>query len=307
LKAAIKAEDTIAVIECLVLAVSKWATLDNDVIGTLFLPALDYLTGKKDCRWVRGVWFLPEAREFFGHLTPEQLGKVLDNLISAKEIDHEYECVLTLIGRIRPALVWRFFGDRLSKDKDDEADDEAGYEAIPYRLFYLDKVLNEDPNAAVNELRSWYRAGDNMFEFTGGRLLHAVFPSFTEGLAGALVGLVEGGGNDDIEFALHTLHNYKGEATLHPVAKAIVARLPVDDSRLGRVEIILENTGGVWGEFGMVEGLRERKALMTGWLDDRNALVKGFAERAIRQFDNRIAMEQRSAEMRKEQRKRDYE
>jgi ppGpp synthetase/RelA/SpoT-type nucleotidyltranferase len=303
LEAATKAEDTIAVIECLVLAVSKRAKLGNDVIGTLFLPALDYLTGKKDCRWVHGAWFLPETREFFEQLRPEQLGKVLDNLINAKKIDREYERVVAVIGRIRPALVWRFFGERLSKDDNDEAD----YEAIPYQMFVLDKILNADPNAAVIELRSWYRAGDNMFQFTGGRLLHAVFPSFTEGLAGAFIKLVEGGDNDDIEFALHTLHNYRGEATLHPVAKAIVARLAGDDSRLSRVEILLENTGVVSGEFGMVEALRERKAMMTGWLEDRNALVKGFAERAIRHLDNRIAMEQRSAEMQKEQRRRDYE
>src|ERR1700730_4695943 len=83
------------------------------------------------------------------------------------------------------------------------------------------------------------------------------------------------GGNDDIEFALHTLHNYRGEATLHPVAKAIVARLPGDDGRLGRVEILLENTGVVSGEFGMVEALRERKALMTGWLDEGTRWSKG--------------------------------
>src|SRR5262249_40868723 len=197
------------------------------------------------------------------------------------------ERVLALIGRNRPELVWRFFGARLSKD-----DDEEGYEAIPYQLFHLDKVLNTDPDAAVNELRSWYRAGDNVFQFTGGRLQHAVFPSFTEQLAGAFVRLVEGGDNDAIEFALHTLHNYRGEATLHPVAKAIVARLAGDDSRLSRVEILLENTGIVSGEFGMVEALRERKTLMTGWLDDRSAVVNGFAERAIRHLDNRIAMEQ---------------
>jgi len=303
LQAAIKADDAIAVIECLVFAVSKWSKLGNNVIDALFLPALDFLTGKKDCRWVRGAWFLPETREYFAQLTPEQLGKVLDNLASAKKIDHEYERVLAFIGKIQPALVWRYFGDRLLKDADDEAD----YEAIPYQLFDLDKVLNADPDTAVNELRGWYRAGDSMFQFTGGRLLHAVFPSFTEGLAAAFVRLVEGGGDDDIEFTLHALHNYCGEATLHPVAKALVARLPGDDGRLGRVEILLENTGVVSGEFGMVEALRERKALMTTWHADPSVQVKAFAERAIRHLDNRIATEQRSAEMRKEQRKRDYE
>jgi hypothetical protein len=35
--------------------------------------------------------------------------------------------------------------------------------------------------------------------------------------------------------------------------------------------------------------------------------IQSFAKRRIRHLDNRIATEQRDAEMRKEQRKRDYE
>jgi hypothetical protein len=57
----------------------------------------------------------------------------------------------------------------------------------------------------------------------------------------------------------------------------------------------------------MVEALRGRKALLGAWLADERSRVKEFAERGIRHLDNRIATEQRSAEMRKEQRKRNYE
>jgi hypothetical protein len=84
-------------------------------------------------------------------------------------------------------------------------------------------------------------------------------------------------------------------------------RLPEDDKRLGSVEILLENTGVVSGEFGMVDAMRERKALMLEWMKDDNARIQSFASRCVRRLDNRIATEQRDAEMRKEQRKRDYE
>jgi hypothetical protein len=83
--------------------------------------------------------------------------------------------------------------------------------------------------------------------------------------------------------------------------------LPEDDKRLGSVEILLENTGVVSGEFGMVDAMRERKALMLEWMKDDNARIQSFASRCVRRLDNRIATEQRDAEMRKEQRKRDYE
>lgn len=301
--AAIRADDAIAEIECLILAVSKWPKLGDVVIDVLFFPALGHLTPKRDCRWVQGAWFLPEARDFFAHLSAEQLGKVLDNLVYAKRINHDCEHILALIGRTQPALVWRFFADRLRRDRDDD----PGYEPIPYQLFELNNVLNADPDAAVDELRDWYRSGDTMFPFTGGRLFHAVFPSFTQGLGLAFIRVAGRGDDDDIEFVLHALHNYTGEKTLHPVARAIVANLPNDDNRLDRIESVLSKTGVVSGEFGLVEALRECKALLTAWLDDESARVKEFAQRAIRRLENRIATEQRTAEMRKERRKRDYE
>ena len=76
LAAAIEADDAAAAIKCLVFAVSKWPILGDEVIGALFLPALDYLTPKKNFHWVRNTWYLNEARDFFAHLSAEQLGKV---------------------------------------------------------------------------------------------------------------------------------------------------------------------------------------------------------------------------------------
>jgi len=115
------------------------------------------------------------------------------------------------------------------------------------------------------------------------------------------------GANDDIDFLLQVLRNYRGEPAIHPLAKSLVQTLPEDDKRLGLVEILLENTGVVSGEFGMVEAMRERKALMAEWLKEDNDRIQAFAKRCIRHLDNRIATEQRDAEMRKERRKREFE
>jgi len=221
-----------------------------------------------------------------------------------KKVDHELERVLSCIAISYPGFIWRFFRDRLLHDGDTGEED---FEAVPYQLHQLNKVLERDPETAINELRDWYKPGDNMFQFTGGRLLHSVFPTCTAELASAAMKIAAKGGEDDVDFLLQVFRNYRGEPAIHPLAKILVHALPEDDKRLGLVEILLENTGVVSGEFGMVEAMRERKALMAKWLKEEDARVQAFAKRCIRHLDNRIAMEQRDAEMRKEQRKRDYE
>ena len=135
-----------------------------------------------------------------------------------------------------------------------------------------------------------------MFQFTGGRLLHSVFPTCTDELAQAATRFAEQANDDDLKFLLDIFCNYRGEPPLHAVAKAIVKKLSEDDVRLGSVEILLENTGVVSGEFGMVEAMRERKALMVEWLNDDDSQIQTFARRCIRHLDNRIATEQRGAE-----------
>ncbi len=65
--------------------------------------------------------------------------------------------------------------------------------------------------------------------------------------------MAQNGTDEDIDFILHVLRNYKGEPAIHPVAQAIINRLPKDDRRLSLVEVVLETTGVVGGEFGFVE------------------------------------------------------
>jgi hypothetical protein len=304
LQAAIKMDDSVAVIECLALAIATWPTLADDVRTQIFLPAVEWLTVKKDTRWPRGVWFMRHLSVFFKAFDEAQAEVVLGSLLYAKRIDHQYERVLTCIGTIYPRLVWAFFRDRLLYDKDH---DEDGYSPIPFQFHELQKVLGADPVAALEELRKWFRPGDNRFQFTGGRLLHATFQVCTPELAAAAMQVCKAWSDDDIEFCLDVFGNYRGEEPLHDVAKALVMALPEDDRRLSRVAILLENTGVVMGEYGMAQAMHERKTLMTKWLGDDNGKVKTFAERAIRHLDNRIATETRDADMQKEQRKRNYE
>ena len=146
-----------------------------------------------------------------------------------------------------------------------------------------------------------------MFRFTGGLLLQAVFPAFTDELASSLHQIIARGSNEDYDFAIHLLENYHGETPTHEVIKELIDRLPENDPKLNRLDICLSNIGGVWGEFGMVAAFRKKKEEIALWQSDSRPKVREFAASYVRRMEQEIASEQRSAEIRRELRMRDYE
>jgi hypothetical protein len=304
LKRAIAASDDIAVMECLVLAIERQESQEYALVEGVFVPAIKCLIGRKDARWLNGAWYLPAGKTFFPALSVDHANLVLDSLLSLPRIEHHAERILVYIAGPHPKAVWKFFGRRLAERREEK---EESYEAFPYQFHGLEQPLGMNVELAIGTVRSLFRVGDPLFRFDGGRLLSTAFPAFPEPFAQKLSNMAANGSDDDVGFVLGILQNYKGEAPTHPVLKALVNRLSENDPRLAQVDISLQNTGVVGGEFGFVEAFREKKAVMASWLDDPRPRVKGFATEYIRRLDQRIASEQRSAEQMKEQRKREFE
>jgi len=303
LNKALVVKDEIAVMECLVVSIEKHKPPSQLPIEDVFMPALKYLTESKDARWINGVYFLPVAKEFFATLTSAHCNAVLTNLLSLSKIDYHSETILCYIAGQHPKMIWNFFGERIKRSEDSE----DRYEAIPYEFHKLKESLSKNVELAVTSVRSWFRKGDSLFQFTGGRLLNCVFPAPPEPLVQKLMNMAENGTDEDIDFILDVLQTYKGEPELHPIIKAIINRLPKDDKRISNIEIALENTGVVGGEFGFVEAYRQKKEKITPWLNDPRPKVKEFATEYIKSLEQMIASEQRRAEQRKEQRRLEFD
>ena len=82
-----------------------------------------------------------------------------------------------------------------------------------------------------------------MFRFTGGRLLHAVFPNCTEALTDGLGKIAARGESEDYDFVIHVLENYRGEPAMHDVVRQIVNALPDGDARFGRLAVVPRKHG----------------------------------------------------------------
>lgn len=251
---AIKLKDAIAASRVIVAIVARQLT---SLVEPTFLPMIRMLTELGDARWVDEIWFLPSLTTFFEALSEQQAEVVLAGLLLRKRIDAHEEWVLQAIARNCPAAVWKYFKSRI--DRAEGHDTEERYEAVPYQLDELISPLAQDAQLAVRTVRGWYTPDDELFTYSGGRLLHTVFPQFTDAFGAALLTLVETGDDTDLNFVLAILRSYDGGAFLHEVCKGLVEALPERDERVGKVTIILESMGTVSGEFGMVQAYQRQK------------------------------------------------
>jgi ppGpp synthetase/RelA/SpoT-type nucleotidyltranferase len=306
LRRAIGKGDSIAVIECLLFAVEQYGTDKISDADAFVRDALTYLNDRKDPRWAFQAWFLQKAARFYEDLTPERTSQVLQNLGYVRKVDYQVERVLLRLAERQPEAVWDFFGARLAREAA-EGEDEARFEAVPFRFFGLEKELSKHPQLAIGKGLSWFSRDRKLFQFRGGRVLSSAFPDCTPEFSAALVALIETGGESEADFALAILQNYRGETSTHAVLKELVSRYPDDAKKMSQVRISIDSTGVVSGEFGFAEALRSKRESVREWLADGRTAVKEFAEKHIAELGTMIAAEQRRAEAETEMRKRGFQ
>src|SRR5260370_397372 len=126
---------------------------------------------------------------------------------------------------------------------------------ILYRQSYCRRSLTS--RHAGDAVRTWFVAGDSLCQFTGCRMLSSSFPDFPSAFEQKLRAYIDRNNREDVEFVVRVLLGYRGQPFLHETCKAIVRMLSPDDSLLGNVQIILESTDVVSGEFGLVEAYKQ--------------------------------------------------
>jgi ppGpp synthetase/RelA/SpoT-type nucleotidyltranferase len=298
---ALTLKEPVAIIEVIAAIVANNAVA---LVDPILVPAVQYLTSIKDTRWIAGVWFMPELMAFIAKLSQPQCEVILDNLVLSRRIGHEEDRILAAIGERFPEAVWRFLRRRLDRHAKEE--DDFGYEAIPRGLVNFRTPLARDAAFAVNTVREWYTQDNRLFQYRGGRVLHDVFPLIGPEIEAPLLSIVSEATDDAIDFVLQILRTYQGEPFVYGLCTTIVDAMPQDDRRLGEVEIILQNTGVVAGQFGFVDAYQRKSEEVSLWLTDERPKVRAFAERYIRTLNRSIAAEQRRAEADYEMRRREW-
>ena len=269
-------------------------------LKAMFLRALPSLTELGDAGWVREIWFRKEATEMVAEFSPEERGVVLKNLRLLPQIDYQAEDVLAAIAEREPRMVVEFLCDRLYEPEQHVAAnaEKAGgeYEEIPYQFHTLQDSLSSDPKMVIEEVLNCYADDASLFEFRGAKLLQAIFPQFSEGFQAELVRVVREGSDIELDFVAGVLRAYNGEAFIQTVAKELIKRLPRSSPLVAEVEIALQSTGVVSGEYGMTEAYDKKRREVLDWLQDPNERVRSFAAKYISELESMRDSERRRAD-----------
>jgi hypothetical protein len=305
LEAGVRLKNDDIVVQVLATVFYRYKDSTSDLIEVIILPGIAYFTDKRDARWVNLAWFLPKDRSPIAELTAAQVDAVLKNLIYLPRIETHAEMVLAILADAHTTRVFDFFGDRLKFST--ARDDENSYEPIPHHFYTLQKSFASIADHAVDTVRKWFVSGDPLFQFTGGRMLSSSFPDFPAAFQQKLLSYVHRNIREEIEFVVRVLSSYRGQPFLYETCREIVRALSPEDTLLSNVQIILQSTGVVSGEFGLVEAYKQKREDLLLWLSDADSKVWAFAEQYIASLDRQIAIEQRRSEEDLEMRKRMYD
>lgn len=298
-----KNADSFALIKVMAVSAKNY-TESLSIIKTLFIPALQELTRLKSSRWVSDFWYRPETKEIISILDEQETKILLDNLIFLEQIDFHVEEILALIAEKYPKIILDFFRSRLSVGNKNVGH-AYHYDAIPFNFHRLDASLSKYPELVIDTVCSWYD-DDQLFVFHGSRLINNIFPNFPKELEEELTKLLKAGEERSIRIVIAILHNYQGKPVINNICKQIIEILPEDSKFLSEVEIVLQNTGVLEGEFGRINALKQKKEGISSWLNDSNQKIKSFAKRYISGLDKQIINEQRCAEESIELRKHQF-
>ncbi|MEO6945844.1 MAG: RelA/SpoT domain-containing protein [Nitrobacter sp.] len=241
LESGIRLDNEGVIVQVLETAFRRYKDGTKALIDEVLLPGINYFTHKKDTRWVNLAWFLPKEDSFVRDLTDAGVEAVLQNLLYAPRIDTHAEFILVQIANTRPTRVFDFFEERLKFSTAPNVVD--GYDPIPFEFYELQKRFQAIMDHAVDTVRRLFVSDDYMFQYTGGRLISAAFPAFSDELGRKLMSLVATGMRDDLEFVITILSAYDGEQFVEPLSKEIIRHLPADDDLRNSVTLVLQATG----------------------------------------------------------------
>ena len=299
---ALAAEDDLVLHNVTVAAARQSANHSDGLFDHIFLPAAQSLSSRRLFGWVGGLFNWDQLGLLKG-LSAQQVVPLLKLLVELPRLGTNGESLLAVVAREHVQAVIDLIGERFVRERDS---DDFRYEDLPYGLHYLREPLASAPAEIVAAARRWFDAAPNLAQFCGGPLIAEIFPSLEHPLNPLLYSQIEGS-REGIEFVLSVLRAFKGEQFLHPLLRAIVGRLAADDELLHIVDIVIDSSGVLTGEYGSVEAQEARKALVAEWATDENEAVRAFAARFIKSADNQIAMERRRADRSVALRKISYE
>lgn len=297
------AEGAAAIIESMGVAARQFGLGHAEAKG-IFQKGMRMVARRHDSRWVNVIWFNQDFRKLVETMNQAERAEVLTSVASVRKIGYQVEEVLAAIGQTDPQAVLAFLMDRVRAERDREnrqyadGDDEDRFEAIPYNLHTLDKLLSPMPGELLRAVRAEFKPDEaGMFPYyAGARLIKAVFPEFAPALQDELLLFSKTGSPTDMDFVIGVVRTYSGEVPILDICKEIIKVVPERSSAWNEVAAALESTGVVIGEYGMVKAYETKREEIAAWKNDEHPRVQSFAVWLTESLDQMIVSERQRAD-----------
>jgi len=297
------AEGAAAIIESMGVAARQFG-LGHVEAKAIFQRGMRMAARRHDGRWVNVIWFNQDFRKLVDTMNEAERTEVLTSIASVRKIGYQAEEVLAAIGQADPQAVLAFLVARVRAERDRESrqnadgDDEDRFEAIPYNLHTLDKLLSPMPGELLHAVRAEFNPDEaGMFPYyAGARLIKAVFPEFDSALQAALLLFSKTGHPTDIDFVIGVVRTYGGEVPVLDICKEIIKVVPERSSAWNEVAAALESTGVVTGEYGIVLAYETKREEIAAWKNDEHSQVQSFAVWLTERLDQMIVSERQRAD-----------
>ena len=294
LKKAREHDDRYALNELIIASASHYGEYNHNLKVLLFLPAIEALTKLNDTNWITNLGCRGELKPILSSLDLDEIQTVLSNLILLEKIDYHAEEVLRPIAEKHPQEILHFFKQRIDIGSNSNKQ-IMSYEAIPFNFHRLAQPLANHLNTVLATVSDCCNGG--------AKLISNIFPKYTSELNTNLLKLVSDGNEKDYRMVIAILYNYKGIPEINNICKNMISTLPEKSDLLTGISNIMQSTGILEGEYGLVKALEEKKESISSWYNDSNPKVQEFLEKYTN-LDKKIIYEQRQAEENIELRKR---
>lgn len=300
--------DTSAIVEAMGVAARQYARGHAEA-KAVFMQGMRDVARRHDARWANVVWFHRDFRKLAEAMEPAERAEVLASMVRLTKLDFQAEEVLYAIGQHDPHALLSFLMARVREEqarykrrRDAETDEEDRFEAIPYSMHTLNKLLAKMPEALLSAVRHEFKTETEsetagMFPYYGSaRLIKGAFPTFEKPLQDQLLPYVRTGKPADTEFVLAVLRAYGGAAPILPICKEIIKVVPERSDTWNEVAAAFESTGVVSGEYGMVQAFEAKRDEIEPWIDDANPKVRAFAAWLTESLNQLIVHERQRAD-----------
>lgn len=280
----------------------------------IFMRSLREMYKRDDASWTNTVWLNRDFRALIDAMEADERSELLATLTMLPELNYQTEELLYEIAKYDLHAVLDYLVSRLqharalAKRTGQTGKNEADrFEAIPYQLNKLNEILALAPDALLAALRRDFDGeSSTMFSYRGARIIKSAFPEFDDSLEILLLKYIESGDEFNIEFVLGILRTYDGSPKIQNICKAIIKMIPERSQTWNEVAAVLESTGVVQGEYGMVEAYESKVKELSNWVNDDDERVRTFAEWLIRSLQSLIAQERQRTDQNLALRKYQY-